>query len=174
MVPTTAAEWAQAYAELAAAKDAQLSVLTKEHRILLKEKDALAKEKGALAKEKDALAKEKDAQLAVLIKEKDALATEKDVLATQLAQGLSQCSGTGNSTGLSRTLRRTLVAGRLCPCGADPSLSALTVACAVCAAVAAVDAAVANPPRQAAAAGATPRQGTPCARRDGDEGNKQL
>ena len=71
---TTAADWAQAYAELA------------------KEKDVLAKDKNVLVKEKDALAsvaKEKDAQLAVLTKEKEVLAKQ-----------LSQCTALANSTGL--------------------------------------------------------------------------
>jgi hypothetical protein len=41
---TTAAEWAQAYAELAKEKDAQLAALTKEKDALAKEKDELAKQ----------------------------------------------------------------------------------------------------------------------------------
>jgi hypothetical protein len=49
--PTTAADWAHAYAELAKEKHAQLSVLTKKNRILTKENAVLAKEKDALANE---------------------------------------------------------------------------------------------------------------------------
>ena len=65
---TTAAEWAQAYAELSKLlaaitkekdtlisvtkeKDAQLAVLTEENRILVEEKDALVKDKDVLAKQ---------------------------------------------------------------------------------------------------------------------------
>jgi hypothetical protein len=80
--PTTAADWAQAYAELAKEKDAQLSVLTKKNRILTQENAVLAKEKDALAKEKNALAKEKDA------------------LANELAAAISQCNARGSSIGL--------------------------------------------------------------------------
>jgi hypothetical protein len=82
---TTAAEWAQAYAELA------------------KEKDALAKEKDALT----FVTKEKDAQLSVLTKENRILANEQIELAKEkdaLAKQLSQCTALGNSTGLFGTL----------------------------------------------------------------------
>ncbi len=104
----TAAEWAQAYAELVKEndaltsvtkeKDAQLSVLTKENRILTSEKDALASGLAAVAKEKDALAKEKHA-----------LAKEKDALAKQL----SQCTAFGNLTGA----RCSRLRGPLSPLG---------------------------------------------------------
>jgi hypothetical protein len=90
--PTTAAEWAQAYAGLAKEKDAQLAALTKEKDALVKEKDALVNERDDLT----SVTKEKDAQLAALTKEKDALAKEKDALAKQL----SECNAIGNSTGL--------------------------------------------------------------------------
>jgi hypothetical protein len=80
--PSTAADWAHAYAELAKEKDAQLSVLAKKNRILTEENAVLAKEKDALAKEKDALAKEKDA------------------LANELAAAISQCTARGCSTRL--------------------------------------------------------------------------
>jgi hypothetical protein len=89
---TTAAEWAQAYAEL------------------VKEKDALAKEKDALT----SVTKEKDAQLSVLTKENRILTSEKDALASglaavakekdALAKQLSQCTARGSSIGLLCTL----------------------------------------------------------------------
>ena len=72
---STAADWANAYAELAKEKDAQLSVLAKKNRILTKEN-------------------------AVLAEEKDALAKEKDALANELAAAISQCIARGCSIGL--------------------------------------------------------------------------
>ena len=101
--PTTAAEWAQAYAGLAKEKDALAKEKDAQLWVLTKERDELAKAKDELVKEKDALTsvtKEKDAQLAELTKEKDALAKEKDELAKQL----SQCNAIGNSTSLVGTL----------------------------------------------------------------------
>ncbi len=86
---TTAADWAQAYAELVKEKDVlvkEKDALTKENDALAKEKNVLVKEKDALAKEKDALnsvTKKKDAQLAALTKEKGELAKEKDALAKE-------------------------------------------------------------------------------------------
>ena len=53
--PTNAADWAQAYAELAKEKDAQLSVLTKTNRMLTKEKEVLAQQLAAAISQCNAL-----------------------------------------------------------------------------------------------------------------------
>ena len=118
---TTAADWAQAYAELAEEKDAQLAVLAKDNGILMKEKDELAKEKDDLAKEKDDLAKKKDVQLAVWAKENRILTKEKEVLAKQL----SQCTALGNLTGA----RCSRLRGPLSPIGTFFLRSPLHVRC---------------------------------------------